>query len=124
MKMKNIARIASIVLMISMLLMAISPIVFGATGAPDPNGYTGKETDVAGIENVGGQIITIVSVVGSIGAVVVLVVLGIKYMMGSTEDKAEYKKSLMPYVIGAAVVFAASALAGMVYNFARSITRG
>ena len=124
MKMKNIARIASIVLVISMLLMAISPIVFGATGAPDPNGYTGKETDVAGIENVGGQIITIVSVVGSLAAVVVLVVLGIKYMMGSAEEKAEYKKTLLPYIIGAALVFAASALAGMVYNFAHSITRG
>ena len=46
-----------------------------------------------------------------------LVVIGIKYMMGSAEEKAEYKKTLMPYIIGAALVFAASAIAGIIYGF-------
>ena len=38
-------------------------------------------------------------------------------MMGSAEEKAEYKKSMMPYVIGAALIFASSALAQVIYNF-------
>jgi len=42
-------------------------------------------------------------------------------MMGSTEEKAEYKKSLLPYVIGAGLVFAASTIAQIVYNVAKSI---
>lgn len=42
-------------------------------------------------------------------------------MMGSAEEKAEYKKTLMPYVIGAALVFAASAIATVVYNFATGV---
>ena len=53
---------------------------------------------------------------GSVVAVLILVVLGIKYMMGSTEEKAEYKKTLIPYIVGAALIFAASNIASMVYN--------
>ena len=122
MKMKNIAKIASIVLMISMLLMAISPIVFGATAAPDPTGYTGDSSaQVGGINTIGNQIITIISTVGAIASVIVLVVLGIKYMMGSAEEKAEYKKTLLPYVIGACLVFAASAIAGIVFSFSEQL---
>ena len=119
MKMKTIVRIASIVLMLSLMLMPLSSVVFGETvdKVPNPKDYTGKAAEVGAIQNIGGQIITIVSVVGSIASVIVLVVIGLKYMMGSTEDKAEYKKSLLPYVIGAALIFAASVVAQVVYNF-------
>ena len=39
-------------------------------------------------------------------------------MMGSVEEKAEYKKTLLPYVIGASMVFAASSLVSIIYNIA------
>ena len=39
-------------------------------------------------------------------------------MMGSTDEKAEYKKSMLPYVIGAVLVFAASSIASVIYNLA------
>lgn len=83
-----------------------------------------KGSDVAGLDsvtNVGNQIVTIVSTVGSIASVIVLVILGLKYMMGSAEEKAEYKKTLMPYVIGAALVFAASAIAGIIFSFTQNL---
>ncbi len=35
--------------------------------------------------------------------------------MGSAEEKADYKKSLIPYVVGAALVFTASVFA--LYEF-------
>ena len=56
----------------------------------------------------------IVAIVGSGIAVIALIVLGIKYMMGSVEEKAEYKKTMMPYVIGALMVFGASAIVGFI----------
>ena len=73
------------------------------------------------IKNVGNSIIGILQVVGIVLSVVILIVLGIKYMMGSAEEKAEYKKTLMPYVIGAALVFAASTIAQIVYNFMQAV---
>ena len=53
----------------------------------DPKEPTGNE-----ITGVGEKVIGIVTMLGSILAVLVLVILGIKYMMGSTDEKAEYKK--------------------------------
>ena len=118
---KTIKVMFSILLMAIMIFFSLMPI-FAATGAPDPTELKGKEVNVESMENIGGQVITIVSVAGSIIAVIVLIVLGIKYMMGSAEEKAEYKKTLLPYIVGAAFVFAASALAGIIYNFANSIS--
>ena len=39
-------------------------------------------------------------------------------MMGSVEEKATYKKTLLPFIIGAAFIFAASTIANIVYNVA------
>ena len=65
-----------------------------------------------------GRVITVVQTVGSIASVVCLIVIGIKYMTGSVEEKAEYKKTLVPYVIGAALVFTITNLLSIVYHIA------
>ena len=54
-------------------------------------------------------------------SVVTLVIIGIKYMMGSAEERATYKKSLMPYFIGGILVFGASSIASIVYNIAKNL---
>ena len=96
--------------------------VFAAATATDPATITGTVGTGAGkITTTGKKIVGIIQTVGSVAAVVVLIALGIKYMMGSTEEKAEYKKTLMPYVVGAVLVFAASNLASVIYNFANDI---
>jgi len=48
-------------------------------------------------------------------------VLGIKYMMGSAEEKAEYKKTMIPYIIGAILLFAATTIANAIYTFANGM---
>ena len=42
-------------------------------------------------------------------------------MMGSAEEKAEYKKTMLPYLIGAVIVFAASILVKWVYDLAKGL---
>lgn len=49
----------------------------------------------------------ILSVVGICVAVVVVAILGIKFMLGSAEEKAQVSESLIPFVIGCVVVFGA-----------------
>ncbi len=68
-----------------------------------PSELTGN-TDVSGeteITNLGQSIIGILQTVGIVLSVVVLIIIGIKYMMGSAEEKAEYKKTMIPYIVGA-----------------------
>lgn len=115
---KKIVKITTIAMLIIMILIS-STVVFAA---PDPSTYTGNGTiEVGKIDDLGQNMIKIISTIGSIASVIVLIVLGIKYMMGSAEEKAEYKKTLLPYVIGAALVFAASFIASVVFNTANSL---
>ena len=117
--MKRALKIAFVIAFMTVLIcLSIMPVF--ATGI-DPKSIKGVNVNTNSMQTIGGQVVTIVSVAGSIIAVVVLVILGIKYMMGSAEEKAEYKKTLLPYIVGAAFVFAASALAGIIYNFASGI---
>ena len=56
--------------------------------------------------SIGNSIIGIIQIVGSFTSVIVLIIIGIRYMMGSVEERAEYKKAMTPYIIGAVMVFA------------------
>lgn len=69
------------------------------------------------IQDLGGKIIGILQTIGVVLAVVIMAVLGIKYMMGSAEEKAEYKKTMIPYIVGAACIFLAPTIANIVYQF-------
>lgn len=116
--MKKVSKILFVV----MILMSITLMTFNVNAAVDPSEYTGNEQyDTGGLSEFGQNIIQIVSVIGSIASVIVLIILGIKYMMGSAEEKAEYKKTLLPYIIGAALVFAATSIAGIVFQFTTNL---
>ena len=56
--------------------------------------------------------------IAAIAAVIIIMVLGVKYMLGSVEEKAEYKKSFMPLIIGIVLVVGAAAIASFIFNMA------
>lgn len=49
----------------------------------------------------------ILLIIGMAVAVVIAAILGIKFMIGSMEEKAQIKESMLPFVVGCVVVFAA-----------------
>lgn len=54
--------------------------------------------------------------IGMVAAVIVGVILGIKYMISSSEDKAEVKETLIPYIISCCVIFGAFTIWKLVVN--------
>lgn len=107
--MKILVTIATILLIISLGTNVGFAIISPTEVLPtDP---TGTE-----IKDLGGKILGIVQTVGVVLSVVILSILGIKYMMGSAEEKAEYKKTFIPYIVGAVLVFLAPTIANMVYT--------
>ena len=62
-----------------------------------------------------------ITTIGTVVAVVVVIVLGIKYMMGSVEEKAEYKNSMVPIIIGMIMLFGISGIIKLIYNIAANI---
>ena len=102
------------VLLVVIAILSITTNVFALTpGEVKP--VTGGDT--SGVEDVGKKIVGIIQTIGILVSVIVLMVLGVKYMMGSAQEKAEYKKVFIPYLVGAALLFAASAFAQAIYDF-------
>lgn len=102
-----------ILIIILLLVLFMNCYKVQAFGFKDLSGTSVNNSEAM---KVGNKVITTISTIGSIISVVALVVIGIKYMTGSIEEKAEYKKSLLPYFIGSIIVFLASTLAGYLYN--------
>lgn len=111
------------VLCIILTILAICANVY-ALKPSDLMGGTANATGVSEIKTLGKNIVTIVQTVGVVVAVVILLVLGIKYMMGSAEEKADYKKSMIPYIVGAVLIFASTTIVNIVYNFAMGLNSG
>lgn len=118
---KKSIRIISTLLTVAIVLMSLTSSAFALNNPSELKGATGAVNGTDTIVKAGNKIISLIRTVGMVIAVIILMVLGIKYMMGSSEEKASYKKTMMPYLIGAVLLFAASALAGMVFDFAGSL---
>lgn len=122
--MKKTVKIMSTILLAIMLVATLASTVFAA---PDVEGIiTDIETgstvdDTSKITSVGANIVNIIQVVGIVIAVVVILVIGIKYLIGSAEEKAEYKKTMIPYVVGALLVFAGTSLVKVVYQLTSQV---
>lgn len=93
------------VLAILIIFILVILLVGNTVQAFSVNDLTGTESDAQEIKTVGNKVIQVISVVGSILSVIVIIVLGIKYMVGSVEEKAEYKKLVYPYLIGCVAVY-------------------
>lgn len=123
--MKGTMKIIAMLVVVIMAVMVISPVyaanevsssvlteLDGKIGSA--SGSSGKMTDIAA------EIIAFIRNLALVLGVVMLSILGIKYMLGSAEEKASYKKTLIPLVVGIIVVMAASTLVSMIYGFTQN----
>lgn len=108
---KKYLRIIIIMLFISVIVFSFIPV----------NALTANQLDVASdnaneVKPILASVLQIVGIIASATSIVTLIILGIKYMMGSVEEKATYKKTLFPYFIGAIFVFGATTIANVIYK--------
>lgn len=114
--MKKTMKILTI-LLLAIVLITFTTNVFAATGtAVTPSKLEdkvdfGSETDTNDLMTKAGKVMGLIRNISVIAAVIIIMVLGVKYMLGSVEEKAEYKKSFMPLIIGIILVVAASSIA-------------
>ena len=64
---------------------------------------------------------TILLIAATAVTLIVGIVLGIKYMVGSAEEKAEYKKMLIPYVAGCIAIYGSLGIWKLVVSILSSI---
>ena len=82
----------------------------------NPDDYIQSSEDNSGIVDIGNVIVWAVRIIGESIAVTMLIVLGIKYILSSAEEKAEYKQSLWPYILGAIFIFAGAEITNIIYK--------
>lgn len=117
--MKKTIKIMSIVLIAIMLVASISSVALADTVTDVLNNMVNTDTSsntTDGLTSLGGNIVAIVQVVGIVIAVIVILVIGIKYLVASPEGKAEYKKTMIPYLVGAVLIFAGTTIVNVVYQ--------
>lgn len=111
--MKKSMKIFSMLMIAVMMIMVATPVFASSSQiTPTPPQNTGNILKLAG------KILGFLQWFALIGGTLIIAILGIKYMMGSLEEKAEYKKSFMPLIIGIVLVVAATAIASFIFTMA------
>ena len=115
------------VLLINLILLTINCIALtsyaAGTGIIDPDKVVNNlniETPAELTKKVNNVLGTI-QVIGTVISVVAIIVIGIKYMTGSVESKASYKKVMIPYIVGAFLIFGISNIVPILYNIFKGL---
>lgn len=77
---------------------------------------SGESEDAERLKEIGALIITVLRVIGVIVAVITLSMLGIKYMLAGMAERAEYKKTMIPFLAGAGILLVGTQLVGILYD--------
>lgn len=121
MKLKKII----VVTLISLLVFVfINTVVFSVDGKDEINNFFNSSTDSKlpdTVKSLGGTVITIFQVVATGVALIMLIVLAMKYMLSSPEDRATIKKHAVIYVVGAVCLFAATGILEIFEKFSANL---
>ena len=93
---------------ISKVTTSISP------GDYKPDELSNVETEL--IFNKTGVILAAIRNISIVTSVIVLMVIGVKYILGSVEEKASYKETMVPYIIGCILATSGIVIVSYIYN--------
>lgn len=113
-KLKVVAFIALFVILI-LNISCISAIAVDYDPITNPNIYNPGGAGDATLNEKIGKLLGFIQIVGLCVSVVVLIILGLKYMLGSVEEKAINKKAMIPYLVGAVMVFSVTTIPNFIF---------
>lgn len=112
-------KVSLLILILVATITTMFPIISRASATIEPNSYEpGKlqESDVAGFEAFGGSIASVIQIIGTMVSVATMMIIGIRYIIASADEKAEYRERMIPYFIGAVLLFGASNIVNIIYK--------
>lgn len=124
-----LARVLSVLLMGFMIATTLYNSVFAATLGSDSdslkvdqfNNVEFEDGATGSVQRIIASIISVTQIIGIGVAIIMLIVLAIKYISAAPSEKAEIKKTVTIYVVGAVVLFAASGILEIVKKFATNV---
>lgn len=125
MKHINIKKIKMIFLICITLVVILSAFskcyadsIFISGSASD---YIGDPSNDPTANEIVSKVLGIIQVIGAGLAVGIIMILGIRYMMGSVEEKVNYKETMPPLLIGAILLGAAPTVVRIIYSMTQQI---
>ena len=82
----------------------------------DTNVNIGETDAINSSDSMISEFVGVFQVIGAVISILALVIIGIRYMLSSLEEKAKMKGILVYYIIGAILVFATSSVLSIAYN--------
>ena len=119
--MKKIKIITTIMIAIILLLQIMSTVCMAESKTIETDNYKTSIEGYSQAENKAKGIVTVLRTIGIAVAIIGILVLGIKYMAGSVEARADYKKSMIPYLIGCIMLFAITTLLSIIYDLTSAL---
>ena len=79
----------------------------------DPSNSSDETTETL---KLAGKVIGVIQTLGSIVSILAIIIIGIRYMIGSVEEKSHMKSALIPYLIGSTVLFLSVNIVSAIYD--------
>lgn len=84
--------------------------------------YTPSDEKVSTtVTNKASKVLTIITNIGMVLAILMVAIMGIKYMLGSVEEKSDYKKDMIPYLVGSCLLFGILTIVKILQQIGESI---
>lgn len=124
--MKNKMKLISMVVVIMIMIFTLLSVVYEVKADFNPGNIINKvgteantvDVETTSLNSKAGKILAYIRNIAVIAGVIIITILGVKYMTGSLEEKAEYKKSFIPLIVGIIVIMAATAIATTIFSIA------
>lgn len=117
MKNRKMIKLIFTIAIVFITLLSFCNIVFATDAASNPSafkpGNVGNEKE---LKDRVGVILGAINNIGTVVCIVTLMALGIKYMLGSIEEKAEFKKTATIYITGAILTFSITTIPNILYK--------
>lgn len=115
---KKLKKALILLFITTIVFFNITPISMAADGLIEVNKIqaNGNSEAAGDMVVVVGRILGLVRNIAVVLAVIIIAYLGIKFIMGSPEEKSEYQKSFIPLVVGIVVVVGAVQIATMLFG--------
>ena len=105
------------VLMIILLIVMIPLSVNSAQ--INPNSYNPgevKTSETKEVSKIASTVLAYIRNFGIISSVVILTIIGLKYMISSVQEKAEYKQNMILYIAGCFILMMVTTIPSIVYE--------
>lgn len=121
MKNKKVLSLVTIILLVVMIL--IPTFVMASDPLENPDAYKPSGTIGTKAAQKAGNILNVITVIGIVVGVITLIVIGIKYMVGTVQEKAEYKKTMFSYIIGLVLLISVCSFVQIIYRLTNQTIR-